>query len=241
MSDTANPPTLASADDFDARLKRTDEDRWLATRYAPKAGRELLVALYLLNQELQRTLQTKEPMLGKIRLQWWRETVEQIAGPGPVRRHDLAEELARLTTQRKDLIAPMNALIDAFDDVLDDHLRAGGHQPDGVHERRHLAVESAAMRLAGLALEPAARAEHLDALGKLGEARLGLVAGLEGADARWEAAVSSMRGISPGLGPAMLHLAPDPDDGPFLRRWRIFAAALTRQLGPSRRERESDL
>ena len=45
MSDTANPPALASADDFDARLKRTDEDRWLATRYAPDGKRPLLVAL----------------------------------------------------------------------------------------------------------------------------------------------------------------------------------------------------
>jgi len=241
MSDTANPANLASTDDFDARLKRTDEDRWLATRYAPKAGRELLVAVYLLNQELQRTLQTKEPMLGKIRVQWWRETVEQIAGPGPVRRHDLAEELVRLTARRKDLIVPMNALIDAFDDILDDHLRAGGHQPDGEHEQRHLAVESALMRLAGLALEPATRPEHLDALGRLGEARLGLAAELEGAAGRWDAAAMSARELPPALAPAMLHLAPAATDGPFLRRWRIFAAALTRRLKPSRTQRESDL
>ena len=71
MSDTSNPTNLASvplagAAEFDARLQRTDEDRWLATRYAAPAARELLVAIYLLNQELQRTLHTKEPMLGKI-------------------------------------------------------------------------------------------------------------------------------------------------------------------------------
>ena len=83
MSDTANPANLASTEDFDARLKRTDEDRWLATRYAPPAGRQRLVAIYLFNQELQRTLHTKEAMLGKIRLQWWRETLEQVAGKGP--------------------------------------------------------------------------------------------------------------------------------------------------------------
>ena len=87
MSDTANPPNLASVDDFDARLKRTDEDRWLATRYAPQAARERLVAIYLLYQELQRALQTKEAMLGKIRIQWWRETLEQVgatAALGPL-------------------------------------------------------------------------------------------------------------------------------------------------------------
>ena len=53
---------------------------------------------------------------------------------------------------RGDLLAPMHALVDAYDDVLDDHLQAGGHQPDGAHEARHLAVEGGLMRLAGLAL-----------------------------------------------------------------------------------------
>ena len=46
MSDTANPANLASSEEFDARLKRTDEDRWLATRYAPQAGRERLFQLF---------------------------------------------------------------------------------------------------------------------------------------------------------------------------------------------------
>ena len=78
MSDTSNPGNLASAAEFDGRLKRTDENRWLATRYAPPEARERLVAIYLLHQELSRALHTKEAMLGKIRIQWWRETVEQI-------------------------------------------------------------------------------------------------------------------------------------------------------------------
>ncbi|HVY87365.1 MAG TPA: squalene/phytoene synthase family protein, partial [Hyphomonadaceae bacterium] len=115
MSDTANPAKLASAAltnaaEFDARLKRTDEARWLASRYAPQADRELLVAIYLLNQELQRALGSKEPMLGKIRLQWWRETMDQVAGEAPLRRHDLSEELARVTKARPDLIAPIITL-----------------------------------------------------------------------------------------------------------------------------------
>ena len=149
MSDTANPASLASADDFDARLKRTDEDRWLATRYADEAGRQRLVAIYLMNNELQRALQAREAMLGKIRVQWWRETLEQVGGAGPVRRHDLAEELARVTKGRGDLIAPLMALVDAFDDILDDHLQAGGHQDGGEHEARHLAAEGKLVRLAG--------------------------------------------------------------------------------------------
>jgi hypothetical protein len=241
MSDTANPANLASADEFDARLKRTDEDRWLASRYAAVPARELLVAVYLLNQDLQRTLQTKEPMLGKIRLQWWRETIEQIAGPGPVRRHDLAEELARVTKARADLIAPINALIDAFDDILDDHMQAGGHQAAEEHEKRHLAAEAALMRLAGLSLEKGANETELAILTTLGEARVAVLAGLPDAEKRWDAGRKASKKLRPQLWPAVLHMAPGPDDSPIARRWRIFVAAASRKLRSLRTIRESDL
>lgn len=231
MSDTANPPSLASTEDFDARLKRTDEDRWLATRYAPREGRERLVALYLLNQELQRTLHTSEPMLGKIRLQWWRETIDQIAGPGPVRRHDLAEELARITRTPADLIAPISTLIDRFDDVLDDHLHSGGHQPGSDHEARHLAVEGALMHLAGLALDPAASPQHLAALAAVGEARIAVAADLPDAALRWTTAAKAVRQVPSVLWPALLHLSlPGEGATPLQRRWRMFRASLTRKL-----------
>jgi phytoene synthase len=235
MSDTANPPNLASAalsglGDFDARLKRTDEDRWLATRYAPADARERLVALYLLNQELQRALHAKEAMLGKIRLQWWRETLAQLGGAAPVRRHDLAEELARVLKDRTDLLAPMNALVDAYDDVLDDHLQAGGHQPHGAHEARHLAVEGGLMRLAGLALVRDAGEAGLAALAEAGAARVALAAGLDGAEARWSAARAGLRQTPAALWPAVLHLAAAAADTPLGKRWRMFRAALLRRL-----------
>jgi phytoene synthase len=233
MSDTSNPANLASAEDFDARLKRTDEARWLATRYAPQASRERLVAVYLLHQELQRTLQTKEPMLGKIRLQWWRETLEQVAGKAPVRRHDLAEELARVTKDRQDLIAPMNDLIDRFDDNIDDHMH-GGHTAGGDHEARHLATEGALARLAGRALDPAASPGHLDALANASEARIAVMAELTGGSLKWNAARIAARKIPAPLWPAILHLAvtdsADHDRSPLGSRWRMFRAALTRRL-----------
>lgn len=233
MSDTANPANLASSEEFDARLKRTDEDRWLATRYAPQAGRERLVAIYLFNQELQRTLHTKEPMLGKIRLQWWRETLEQFAGKAPLRRHDLAEELARVTKDRPDLIAPMNDLIDRFDDILDDHMH-GGHTTGGDHEARHLATEGSLARLAGLALDQAANPEHLNALAQVGEARVASIAGLADAASKWTAARAAVRKAPALLWPAILHLAvtvsPEKPLSPFSRRWRMLRAALTHRL-----------
>jgi hypothetical protein len=230
MSDTANPPNLASVDEFSARLKRTDEDRWLATRYAPAAARERLVALYLLNQELQRALHVSEAMLGKIRVQWWRETLAQLAGTSPLRRHDLAEELTRVLRDRIDLLAPMNALADAYDDVLDDHLQAGGHEAGGAHEARHLAVEAALMRLAGLALASDADEAGLAALAEAGAARVAQAAGLEGAEARWSAARAGLRQAPAALWPAVLHLAAAGTDSPLGKRWRMFRAALRRKL-----------
>lgn len=233
MSDTSNPANLASVEDFDARLKRTDEDRWLATRYAPQADRERLVAIYLLYQELQRALQTKEAMLGKIRIQWWRETLEQVGAKGPVRRHDLAEEIARVTRDRADLIAPLNDLVDCFDDVIDDHMH-GGHTPGEAHEARHLAVEGGLLRAAGRALDAGASREALDALAEAGEARLATVAELPDAPARWASARAKVRRIPAQLWPALLHLAASRTGGatpsPLGKRWRIFRAALVRRL-----------
>lgn len=238
MSDTSNPTNLASAPlagaaEFDARLQRTDEDRWLATRYAAPAARELLVAIYLLNQELQRTLHTKEPMLGKIRVQWWRETIEQVAGKAPLRRHDLAEELARVTKDRPDLIAPINDLIDRFDDIIDDHLQ-GGHTDGGEHEARHLAIEGSLAKLAGLALEAKATSAQLEILARCGEARIALAADLPDAQARWTAASMAARKLPSALFPALLHVAaadtPKNVRTPLSKRWRMFRAALSRRL-----------
>lgn len=238
MSDTSNKANLASAPlagaaEFDARLKRTDEDRWLATRYAPPEGREKLVAIYLLNQELQRTLHTKEPMLGKIRIQWWRETIEQVAGKAPLRRHDLAEELARVTRDRLDLIAPINDLVDGFDDIIDDHLH-GGHTAGGDHEARHLAVEGALAKLAGRALDAKATPEQLGTLARCGEARVALAAELPDAPARWTAAKASARKLPSSLWPAILHLAvadtASEPATPLSKRWRMLRAALIRRI-----------
>lgn len=239
MSDTSNTGNLASspiadAAEFDARLKRTDENRWLATRYAPPEARERLVAIYLLHQELSRALHATEAMLGKVRIQWWRETVEQISGKGALRRHDLAEELARVTGDRRDLLAPINDLIDRFDDVIDDHLHAGGHEDSGTHEAKHLAAEASLARLAGQALDASLNHSHLDALTRCGEAHLAVVADMPDAPDRWITAQVAARELPAHVWPAMLHLSISAPSGrprsPLSKRWRMFQAALTHRL-----------
>jgi len=234
MSDTANTGNLASAPtppaEFDARLKRTEENRWLASRYAPAGDRERLVAVYLLNQELQRALVASEPMLGKIRLQWWRETLEGIAAGKP-RRHDLSLELARVTAGRADLLAAAQALVDHFDDILDDHLGAGGHQPGEAHATRHFAAEAALARLAGLALSAKAGGEQLEALSRCGEAHLAAQADLPDAAERLKTAQAAARILPAELWPAIAHLAAaGPGQTPLRRRWRILRAIAARRL-----------
>jgi phytoene synthase len=80
-------------EDLDALVRRVDPDRWLAARFAGARRRDL-VALYALNYELARVAETvSTPMLGDIRLAWWREGIEALFGGGPVRAHPVIEAL----------------------------------------------------------------------------------------------------------------------------------------------------
>lgn len=78
-------------------VRAGDPERFLAGMFAPPARREALFALYAFNLELARIRDSvSEPLLGEIRLQWWRDTVAEIrAGSGPVRAgHWVGESLA---------------------------------------------------------------------------------------------------------------------------------------------------
>ncbi|WP_439546004.1 squalene/phytoene synthase family protein [Sandarakinorhabdus sp.] len=62
-----------------AELQARDRDRWLACLYAPASARAGLIALFALDCELaQLVASTTEPMLGEIRLAWWRERLEEL-------------------------------------------------------------------------------------------------------------------------------------------------------------------
>jgi phytoene synthase len=75
-------------------LRRLDHDRYLAGLFAPAARREDLFALFAFNLELARTPErVQEPMLGRIRLQWWRETLDAIVAGKEVA-HEVARPLA---------------------------------------------------------------------------------------------------------------------------------------------------
>ena len=78
-----------------ALARAADYDRYLSALFAPAASREALFALIAFNHEIARIPEAvSEPMLGRIRLQWWRETLEAIHDGKPARRHEVALPLA---------------------------------------------------------------------------------------------------------------------------------------------------
>lgn len=102
-------------------VREADPDRYFSSLFAPAAKRPLLLALYAFNAEVARIAESvREPMLGAIRLEWWRETVEG-ASKGTPRNHDVARGLAALFAQSPVALAEMEALIAAraFDSSAD--------------------------------------------------------------------------------------------------------------------------
>ncbi len=77
---------MAKADDEHCAdlLRVRDPDRWLVTLWCPAAVRPALTALFALDIELARVVETTtEPMIGRIRLAWWRERLEAIGELSP--------------------------------------------------------------------------------------------------------------------------------------------------------------
>lgn len=76
-------------------VRRLDHDRFLTALFAPADRREALFALYAFNIEVSKIREVvSDPMIGAIRLQWWREVIDEIFGRKPVRRHGVAEPLS---------------------------------------------------------------------------------------------------------------------------------------------------
>jgi len=104
-------PALSSCAEL---VRAGDPDRFLSALTAPEAMRERLFALYAFNLEVARApYVVSEPMLGEIRLQWWRDSIDQIFSGGPVRRHEVVEPLAETIRTTNLPRAPFDALINA--------------------------------------------------------------------------------------------------------------------------------
>ena len=71
-------------------VRQHDRDRFQTVLFAPAAERETLFALYAFNYEIARVRESvTEPMLGLIRLQWWRDVIDAAYSGATPRRHDI--------------------------------------------------------------------------------------------------------------------------------------------------------
>jgi phytoene synthase len=76
-------------------VREHDRDRYQTALFAPADCREKLFVLYAFNYEVARVRESvNQPMLGQIRLQWWREVVAAAYGDAPVRQHAVEHEVA---------------------------------------------------------------------------------------------------------------------------------------------------
>ncbi len=89
MPETFDPALL------EERIARADPDRFMAARFAPRADRPRLIAIYAFNYEIARVRErVTEPAIGDMRLAWWREAIDEIYDPiRTVRWHEAARAL----------------------------------------------------------------------------------------------------------------------------------------------------
>jgi phytoene/squalene synthetase len=91
-------------------VQRGDPDRFAAVMAAPTAARARLFPLYAFNLEVARApWVSKEPMIGEMRLQWWRDVV---AEPAP-RAHEVAGPFHALIQEAALPLAVIDRLIEA--------------------------------------------------------------------------------------------------------------------------------
>lgn len=94
-------------------LRQLDYGRYLSCLFASPADRGILIALHSFNAELGRIRESvSEPMLGEIRLTWWREAIEGLT-EGKVRSHPVIQALSEPISSGRLEAAALNAMIEA--------------------------------------------------------------------------------------------------------------------------------
>jgi phytoene synthase len=102
------------------QVRLYDHDRFLTVLFARRKAREALFALYAFNIEIAKTREiVTEPLLGQMRLQWWRDVLDGLYDGKPIA-HEVARPLGRAITESQLDKAQFLRLIDAREADLDD-------------------------------------------------------------------------------------------------------------------------
>ena len=167
---------MSDDDDLDGLVRRVDPDRWLASRFVgDETARADVIALYAFNYELSRAAEVaSQPLVGEMRLAWWREALDEMFEKRPVRRHPVALALADVIARRGLARQELEALVDGRLRELDPWPLAEAEAEVQAHVD---ATAGGLMALAAQVLSPESRAGQTRhaarAWGLAGLARLG--------------------------------------------------------------------
>ncbi len=92
-------------------VSRGDPDRFLAAMAAPPEARERLFPLYAFNLEVARApWVSAEPMIGQMRLQFWRDVLAEIGAGAAPRAHEVVRPLAEVVRRDGLPLAPLDEM-----------------------------------------------------------------------------------------------------------------------------------
>ncbi len=203
MSHPHSAPDAADPPDLEALVRRVDPDRWLSSRFiADPQARADVIAIYAYDYELARAPRVAtNPLMGEIRLAWWREVLDEMFEGRHVRHHPTAQALAEVVRRHGLPRAPLETMIDGRYRELDP-------EPLQAAEALTLARDTAgsAAALAARVLDPAADLDAAATAGSTwGLARLVGAGKGGGAGLDLAAARRAARSLSVPAFPAVLH------------------------------------
>jgi len=110
---------VAAAPPLYEQLRRQDRGRFLTALFAPQPARDELIALYAFAAEIARVpYLVKEPGLGAIRLQWWRDGLDGVAAGMPPQ-HPVLEALGQAQRRKPWRFDLLRCALDARERELD--------------------------------------------------------------------------------------------------------------------------
>lgn len=104
-------------------VRTGDYERFLAIQLAPAAQRPALYAVTALSVELSKVAETvSEPMIGQIRLAWWREGLEEIVAGKMPRAHPVLQALHSTYAAYHDIFPDLHRMVEARAADLDESM-----------------------------------------------------------------------------------------------------------------------
>lgn len=132
------------------QIRRYDHDRYLCALFAPTSDQRRLFALFAFNLEVARVREVvSEPVIGQMRLQWWRDAVAEFAS-GKVRAHPVAQALAQAMEGRAVRTELLERLLTAREFDLADEPPADMGTLEGYATETSAVLLEAALALLGV-------------------------------------------------------------------------------------------